>query len=91
MPVQIASRLYFGPQGVDYHDRINFDRMRRERLAKTRAVMKEHGIATMMVATSNMRYATGIRSPEGSVGGSFALVFTEGDPILYLQHEHVVH
>jgi len=60
--IAIVPRLSWGPQAVDYQERINFDRMRKERLAKTQAGMKERGVAAIILTVINLRYATGIRT-----------------------------
>ena len=90
--IQIVPRLAWGPQGVDYQERINFDRLRQERLEKTRAGMKKRGIAAVILTTINLRYATATRSPEWRYRGSdLGIVFAEHDPIVYLSHEAAVH
>ncbi len=90
--IQIVPRLAWGMQGVDYQERINFDRLRRERMEKTRAGMKRRGIAAVILTTINLRYATGTRTPEWRYRGSdLGIVFAEYDPIVYLSHEAVVH
>ena len=90
--IQIVPRLAWGPQGVDYQERINFDRLRKERLERTRAGMRKRGIAAVILTTINLRYATATRSPEWRYRGSdLGIVFAEHDPIVYLSHEAAVH
>ncbi len=90
--IQIVPRLAWGAQGVDYQERINFDRMRNERLERTRAGMRQRGIAAVVLTMVNLRYATGTRTPEWRYRGSdLGIVFAEHDPIVYLLHEAVVH
>jgi len=92
--IAIVPRLSWGPQAVDYQERINFDRMRKERLAKTQAGMKERGVAAIILTVINLRYATGIRTAEWRYRGSdLGIVFAEGnDPIIiYEQTEAVPH
>jgi hypothetical protein len=90
--IQIVPRLAWGPQAVDYQERINFDRLRKERLERTRAGMRKRGIAAVILTTINLRYATATRSPEWRYRGSdLGVVFAEHDPIVYLSHEAVVH
>ena len=81
----IVEKLAFGPGAVDWQERINFERMRRERLVKFQAAMRKHGIAACLLSRSdNIRYATGVRgAPEFVPGLRYALAFTEHDPIMY--------
>ena len=74
--------LTFGSAGVDWQERIDFPRMREERLARTKAAMKKHGLATLLLTKpDNMRYATSTKGIPGPV--RYALVFAEHDPIMY--------
>src|SRR4030042_2183032 len=86
-------RLAWGPQSVDFQERINFDRMRKERAARTREKMKEHGIAIAILTGDNLRYAAGIKNLQHlPMGRQFAIVFAESDdPIVFLQYETAVH
>jgi Xaa-Pro aminopeptidase len=76
--------LSFGPNGVDYQDRINYPRMREERMKRTREKMKKHGIpALLLFERNNIRYATSVLGVNGGRRLRFALVFAEHDPIIY--------
>jgi hypothetical protein len=89
--IQMVPRLAWGLK-VDYQERINFDRMRKERLERTRAGMRQRGIAAVVLTMVNLRYATGTRTPEWRYRGSdLGIVFAEHNPIVYLLHEAVVH
>jgi Xaa-Pro aminopeptidase len=72
-------RLWYGTMGVDWAERIDFARMKQERLAKMQATLKKHGIPALIVTSAAAkRYCTGIRSPEHvGPGDSFVLVFAE--------------
>ncbi len=51
-----------GGMMVDWEQRIDFDRMRKERVAKTQAAMKEAGIdALILWKDENVRYLTSVR------------------------------
>jgi Xaa-Pro aminopeptidase len=78
-------KLAFGAGAADWQERINFDRMRRERLAKARASMKKHGIsACLLYRPDNIRYVTAVRgAPEFAPGLRYALAFAEHDPVMY--------
>src|SRR5574342_952521 len=78
-------KLAFGAGAVDWQERIDFGRMRQERLTKLQAAMKKNGIAACLLSrTDNIRYATGVRgAPEFAAGLRYALAFAEYDPIMY--------
>ena len=76
--------LSFGPGGVDYQNRINFERMREERLERTRQKMRKHGIpALLLFNQKNIRYATSVLGVNGGRMLRYALVFAEHDSIVY--------
>ena len=74
-------RLGFGVQMADWQDRINMERMRNERAARTRAALKENGYPVILLSDGdNRRYATSVDVGQwgmifGSVGMS--IVFAE--------------
>ncbi len=76
----------FGMMGVDWEERVNFDRMRRERLKKAQDAMEESGVDALIVfAMEDVRYLTGFRSHLGPVAshGLVAVVLPRGgNPIL---------
>ena len=88
--MEIERRLAWGPMAVDYQDRINMDRLRSERLAKTRAKLKEKGVAAAILTTLNMRYAAAIRTTAFMVPGTqFAVVFADGqDTVVFMHADH---
>lgn len=50
----------WGQIGVDYQERVNFERLRKERLERARKAMREHGYdALILLANENIRYVTG--------------------------------
>jgi len=86
-------KLAFGVNATDWQERIDFGRMRRERLAKTQAAMKSHDIAVcLLTRPENIRYALGVRgAPEFAPQLRYALVFAEGDPIMYELGDTLAH
>ncbi len=61
-------RLGFGTMVLDWEERINMERMRRERQAKARAKIKEHGFAAMILGLGDNRvYVTAV-DPGGLSG-----------------------
>lgn len=77
-------RLAYGVDGVDWQDRIDYPRMRRERLAKAQAAMKKRGIAAcILTRTDNIRYMTSVKGPFFANQLRYAVAFAEHDPIMY--------
>lgn len=61
-------RLAFGTGVLDWEERINMERLRRERPAKARAKIKEHGFAAMILGVGDNRtYVTAV-DPGGISG-----------------------
>ena len=76
----------FGMMGVDWEERVNFDRLRRERLKKAQDAMEKAGLDALFVfALEDVRYLTGFRShlgPVTTLGLAAAVLPRGGDPIL---------
>ncbi|MFH1169700.1 MAG: hypothetical protein V1691_03285, partial [Chloroflexota bacterium] len=61
MSTKQYGKVPFGPEAIDWQDRVNMARMREERPARARAIMKAHGFATMIVSRGpNRRYCTAV-------------------------------
>ncbi len=76
--------LAWGPAQVDWQERINVERMRRERLAKSQAAMKKHGLAAcLLVRPDNLRYTTSTKGVPFAGQMRYALVFADHKPIIY--------
>jgi Xaa-Pro aminopeptidase len=78
-------KLAFGTGGTDWQERIDFAKMRRERLAKGQAAMKKQGVAAaLLTRPENIRYMLGVRgAPEFAPIMRYALVFADHDPIMF--------
>ncbi len=76
----------FGMMGVDWEERIDFDRMRRERLQKAKDAIEKAGVDALFVfALEDVRYLTGYRNhlgPVTTLGGAAVVLPRGGDPIL---------
>jgi Xaa-Pro aminopeptidase len=82
----------FSPGSTDYLAGINFERMRNERLEKTKAALKRHNLAAaLLVRHENIRYSIAVKGHAFCPQLSYALVFAEGDPILYELGDMVEH
>ena len=82
--VKMASRLTFGTSITDWQQRIDVERMRRERAEKARAVLRARGIPGLLAAGApNTRYLVGLRGPEFAPQLWYVLFFAEGDPVVF--------
>ncbi len=76
----------FGTMGVDWEERINFDRLRRERLQRSKDALDKSGLNALFIfRLEDIRYLTSFRSHIGPVavlGLAAAVLPKGGDPIL---------
>ena len=81
--------MKFGTQGimaVDYEERVNFDRMRKERVAKIKAEMAKTDFGSLLLfSSSNKRYATATcaTSPDCDNNGRYAIIPRNGEPYIF--------
>ena len=82
-------RTDLGLMGVDWEERINFDRMRRQRLQRIQDALKKTDIDVLFIfRTEDARYSVGFRHHLGPafIIGNAAVVIAKGsDPILFTQ------
>lgn len=82
--VRMASRLTFGTKVTDWQDRINVERMRRERAARAIQVMKKRGVPAILTARNeNIRYMTGLKGAGFVQQLRYLLFFAEQEPVVY--------
>jgi Xaa-Pro aminopeptidase len=75
-----------GAMGVDYEERIDFNRMRKDRVAKIKAAMEKTDFGCLILfASENKRYATStaVASPEVDNIGRYAIVPRNGAPYIF--------
>jgi len=75
-----------GMMAVDYEERINFDRMRKERVARIKAELEKTDLGCLLLFDSgNKRYATStaVASPEVDNMGRYAIVPRNGEPYIF--------
>ena len=83
-------KLYFGSGGVDWQERINYERLQKERLDKVQIRMRKSNLAVVLVNdVNNLRYSTSTRSMPYPLE-RYALVFADRDPIVYETGEIIV-
>ena len=79
----------FGTVGVDWQQRVNWDRLRKYRLERAREKMKAHGLGAMLLMyDENVRYVTSTLTPGWNrlkPGLRYALLCGEGQPVLFEQ------
>lgn len=82
----------FGMMGVDWEERINFDRLRRERLQKAKDALEKSGVDALFIFNlEDIRYVTSFRhiySPTAHLGRAAAVLPKGGDPILSTMDMH---
>jgi Xaa-Pro dipeptidase len=82
--VKMSSKLLFGKDSMDIREGINFARMRDERSAKAKKVLKQRGIPAILVTGEpNVRYLTSFTFSEFQPFLSYTLFFAEHDPIVF--------
>ncbi len=82
-----TSKISFGPMQVDWEIRVDFEKMRKERLERARKAMAAAGVDFLvLLRLENCRYTTGIKRlywPTIRLGGGPSLVIPrEGDAIM---------
>ncbi|MDP2719951.1 MAG: M24 family metallopeptidase [Dehalococcoidia bacterium] len=82
--VKMASKLTFGTTQADWQERINTSRLRDERAARMRQIMKKHGLSVILsTGSDNNRYLTGLRGAEFTPQLWYILFFAEDDPVVF--------
>jgi Xaa-Pro aminopeptidase len=81
---KFASKLRYGSGAFDWDEGINFDRMRKERLAKAQSSLKKEGIAAcLLTRPENMRYVTGTKAVDFIDQLRYTVTFADYEPVLY--------
>jgi Xaa-Pro aminopeptidase len=82
--VKMAPKLTFGTSIADWQERINVDRMNRERAEKARKALRSHNVPALLAARpDNTRFLTGLRGPEFLPQLWYVLFFAEHDPVVF--------
>ncbi len=84
-----VSRITFGPMQVDWEERLDFKKMRTERLQRARNAMAKAGLDYLvLVRAENCRYTTSIKRlywPTIRLGGGPIVALPrEGDPVVWI-------
>ena len=79
----------FGIAGLDWQQRVNWERLRKYRLERARERMKAHGLgAVLCMYDENCRYLTGTLTPGWNrlkPGLRYAILCGDGQPVLFEQ------
>lgn len=82
--VKMSSKLVFGPKWNDLQEGINIPRMREERAARAKKILKQQGIPAMLVTGEpNLRYLVGFANAEFQPWLSYTVFFAEHDPVVF--------
>jgi Xaa-Pro aminopeptidase len=78
-----------GTMGVDWEERINFQRMREERKERALEQMAEQGLGSMLLINDpNVRYVTGLAMTGGSGADHYTLLTEDGDVVHWDTADH---
>jgi Xaa-Pro aminopeptidase len=83
----------FGLMGVDWEERIDFDKLRRDRLRKAQDALRESEADVLFVfRTEDARYLTGYRhhlGPTPLLGNATIVLMPDAEPLLFtMDYEH---
>lgn len=78
-------RTVYGQWGVDWEERVNFERLRIERMERVRKLLKEQGFeAIIAFDPSNIKYTTGtFGGGLTRLQGACSILARSGDPVLF--------
>lgn len=85
-PHHYSPRRVFSATGADWESRINFDRMRRSRLARAREAMERHDLGAMVLFNgANIRYVTGVYQGgwKYNIYIRYAVLCRDSEPVLF--------
>ena len=90
--LRFSPALTYGPNNVDWQERINFEQLRNQRVSRMREIMRKHQIPVLLAAgDSNTRYLTGLKGPDFATGVWYVLFFAESDPIVFAHAGYILH
>ena len=83
---EYSPRRIFSTTGSDWQARVDFNRLREDRLARARQAMHEHDIDALILFTGeNVRYVTSVYQGnwKNNIFIRYAVLTRDGDPILF--------
>ena len=85
-PHEYTPRRVYSTTGTDWQERVNFDRMRRERLQRAKEQMERHDLgALVLFVGENIRYVTGVWQGnwKNNIFIRYAVLPRGGEPVLF--------
>lgn len=85
-PHEYLPRRVYSTTATDWQERVNFERMRRERLARAKAMLEKHDLgALVLFVGENVRYVTGVWQGnwKNNIFIRYAVLPRGGDPVLF--------
>ncbi len=82
---RMAPKLTFGNTISDWQERINVQRLRDERAARARKIMRQYGVPALLAASNeNLRYLVGLTGLAFAPSLNYVLFFAEDDPVVFM-------
>jgi len=85
-PHEYMARRVYSTTATDWQERVNFDRLRRQRLLRAKAMLEKHDLgAVILFAGENVRYVTGVYQGnwKNNIFIRYCVLPRGGDPILF--------
>lgn len=85
-PHEYMARRVYSTTATDWQERVNFDRLRRQRLQRAKAMLEKHDLgAVILFAGENVRYVTGVYQGNWkyNIFIRYCVLPRGGDPILF--------
>ena len=85
-PHEYDPRRVYSTTGTDWQARVDFDRMRRDRLARARMMMEEHDLGALVCFVGeNVRYITSVFQGnwKNNIFIRYCVLPRDGDPVLF--------
>jgi Xaa-Pro aminopeptidase len=85
-PHEFEPRRVYSTTGTDWQGRVDFDRMRRDRLARARMMMEEHDLGALVCFVGeNVRYITGVFQGnwKNNIFIRYCVLPRDGEPVLF--------
>ncbi len=85
-PHEFEPRRVYSTTGTDWQGRVDFDRLRRDRLARARMKMEEHDLGALVCFVGeNVRYITGVFQGnwKNNIFIRYCVLPRDGEPVLF--------
>jgi len=85
-PHEYSPRRVYSTTGTDWQGRVNFDRLRKDRLNRAKEQMKKHDLGGLVLFVGeNVRYVTGVYQGnwKNNIFIRYAVLPRDADPILF--------